>query len=200
MQVRRAREGDVESQAWLIRRFSPLLIANARYRMWRNLRDYYDPEDIVNDVWLVALRKLPELTPREGRCTPVLLRFLSTTLVNRINELVRKHLRGKPHKVAAIEKSGGGTDAADRLPDETRGLLSRIIQEEEKDAVTEAIEALPDRDRELVVLRGIEQLPYRHISQTLGGEENALAVAYHRAIMKLRRALAGSVFNEFTTK
>ena len=55
--VRRAREGDAPSLEWVVNRFAPVLLANARYRLGKGLSKIYDPEAIVNDVWAVALPK-----------------------------------------------------------------------------------------------------------------------------------------------
>ena len=64
-------------------------------------------------VWVVALPRLPELPPRDERHTPVLLKFLSTTLLYRINNLVQKHIRGKPGRVRA---AGGATKVVSMVP------------------------------------------------------------------------------------
>ena len=196
--VRCARSGDADSLEWVIRKFSPLLAANARYRLGKVLGQIYEPEDLVNDVWLVALGRLPDLPERDGRYTPVLLKFLSTTLIYRINNLVNKHIRGKPKR----ERGGGGDrEEADGvgvdLPADTVQIVTRLCRQEVRDAVAEAISGLDERERSLVILRGIEQQPYREIALVVGGDAKVLAVQYQRALKKLRERLPGSVFEEF---
>ena len=39
--------------------------------------------------------RLPALTPRSGRLTPVLVRFLSTTMIQQINGAIRRYIRGQ---------------------------------------------------------------------------------------------------------
>ncbi|MBI4603725.1 MAG: hypothetical protein HY721_17360, partial [Planctomycetes bacterium] len=158
LHVRRAKAGDRESLEWLVKRFTPLLIANARYRLARPLWSLYDPEDVVNDVWLVALPRLPDLPPREGRHTPVFLKFLSTTLLYRVNDLVAKHIRGKPGRAAAPAWDAGTDlrDPVDALPAPTTEAVRRLVRQEAREAVAAAIDELEEGDRSLVILRGIE--------------------------------------------
>src|SRR5262245_26763813 len=70
--VRRAREGDSQSIAWLVERFAPALLAQAHYRLRSLPRGLYDPEDLVQDAWIAALPHLPSLSARDARYTPVL--------------------------------------------------------------------------------------------------------------------------------
>ena len=195
--VRHARDGDPKSLEWLIRKFTPLLLANARYRLGKILGELYDPEDIVSDVWAVALPRISELAARDGRFTPVLLKFLSTTLLFRVNNLVQKHIQGKPrrerHENARSIDGQLGID----LAQESTGILTRMAREETRDAIAESLAQLDETDRELIILRGIEQQPYKDIALVLRADTKVLAVKYRRALQKLREKLPGSVYDEF---
>lgn len=195
--VRRAREGDLESLEWIVEKFSPLLLASARYRLGKTLSTLYDPEDIVNDVWLVTLPKLPELPSRDSRYTPVVLKFLSTTLLYRINNLVEKHIRGKPQKEHAARSETSVRDPVDELEAQQTAMIRRVMRGEIGDLLDSGLGRLDERDRELVILRGIEQQSYKEIATLLGRDRKVLAVQYQRALEKLRTLLPGSVFEEF---
>ncbi|MCR9246960.1 MAG: sigma-70 family RNA polymerase sigma factor [bacterium] len=187
MHVRGAVDGRAESIDWMVRRFSSLLVAQARYRLRGRMAAICDPEDVVNDVWLAVLPKLERIEPRAGRYTPVLLAYLGTTVLNRVNTLVMKHLRGKPRSTEL---------APSRLPEETRTVVSRAVQTEEHARVLAAIDELSDDDREIVVLGAIEQRPRDEIAQKLGVTTGAARVRLHRAIERLRQRLPGSAFDE----
>ena len=194
--VRKARAGDRRSLDWLIERFSPLLRAAAEYRMTGSLRRLYDPEDIVHDVWVTALPRLEELSPRDERYTPVLLKFLSTTLLYKVKNLVQKHIRGKPPREERKEGPGTGLDPLDRVAAKEAGPASRLVRKERKDMVASSLDKLDPRDRELIILRGIEQHAYAEISAILGEDAKQLAVRYQRALKKLRSRLPGSIYDE----
>ncbi|MEM7230585.1 MAG: sigma-70 family RNA polymerase sigma factor [Planctomycetota bacterium] len=195
LHVRRARDGDSQSLEWVVEKFSPLLLASARYRITPSLRRVCDAEDLVSEVWLVALPRLAELQARDERYTPVLLRFLSSTLVNKMNNLVRKHLRGKPKLQGPKSETD---DPLSQVPAPVTGIVTRLSKQEERGSVLHALESLPDRDREIIVLRGIEQQPYRDIEALVGGDAKSLAVRYSRALEKLRRQLPESVYTELS--
>ena len=91
--IARAHDGDEASRAWIVARFSPFLLMQARYRLHGGLRRICTPEDIVDEVWLVTLPRLGDLRPRDGTWKPVLLKFLGTTLLNQVNTLLTRHLR-----------------------------------------------------------------------------------------------------------
>lgn len=196
LHVGRARSGDAESIGWLVERFSPLLLANATLRMGKVLREVHDPEDVVNDVWLRVLPKLPVLAPRDGRYTPVFAKYASRALVNRINELLEKHIKGKPKKQRRSTSEGEPMDAVAHLPAETRGVVTRFLDQEKHGLVGQAIDELEPADRELIVLRGVESRPYKELAVVLKADAKVLAVRFQRALEKLRRKLPGSVFDD----
>jgi RNA polymerase sigma-70 factor (ECF subfamily) len=195
LHVRRARDGDAESLAWLVARLTPLLLAQARHHLSGALRALYDPEDLVQEVWLVMLPKLAELPHREGRYTPVLLKFLAGVLANKVGNLLQKHVLKKPRAVSSdAGDSGAGVLAA--LPTPVTGAMTRLLRGEERDQVREALECLAPQDREILILRGIEQASYREIAAVLGVDPDVLPMRYQRALARLRKELPGSVYEE----
>jgi RNA polymerase sigma factor (sigma-70 family) len=194
--VRKARHGDEASLEWVVARFTPLLRAAADYRLGEHLRRIYDPDDILQDVWAVALPRLEDLVPRSERYTPVLLKFLGTTLIRRIQHLMRKHIRESRDKSSPAGKEREGEGALEALPARETSILRRIVRRERRDLVSVALESLEPRDRELIILRGIEGQPYREIGLLLEENPKSLAVRYQRAVERLRRELPRSVFEE----
>jgi len=192
--VRQAAGGNPDSLDWLVRRFSPLLLAQAEHRLGPHLRRWYDPGDIVHDAWVAALPKLEGMNPRDGRLTPVLLKFLSTTVLYRVMSLLQKHLRatggeGVPREVGA---SFSG------VADEATQVVSRAMRGERQDAVRRAIERLPDADCQVVILRGIEQNSVQDIALMLNEKPNTITVRYRRALERLRAELPDSVLAELS--
>ena len=185
--VRRAKRGDGESLEWLVRRFTPLLLAQARYRMSPALAAHVDPEDLVQEVWAVALGGIDAFGERDGRETPVVLRYLSTTLLYRLANLTRKHIRD----AAEAGPDDGDSAKVGGLPDETLGAVTRITRGEVRGELARAIDELPDRDREVVVLRGIEQHSNARVAELVGDSANAVSLRFNRALEALRKRLSG---------
>jgi RNA polymerase sigma-70 factor, ECF subfamily len=57
--------------------------------------------------------------------------------------------------------------------------------------VREAIAELPDRQREVVLLRIDGGLPFAEIGTALGITENAAKVSFHHGVRRLRERLGG---------
>src|SRR5688572_22626450 len=93
--IQQAIKNDRVSLAWLVSRFTPLLLYLAHHRLGPPLRRFCDPDDAVADTWMTILPILPELAPAEGSLTRGLLRFASTVLNRRIRDLLEKHVINK---------------------------------------------------------------------------------------------------------
>jgi len=191
LHVRRARAGDADSLAWVVERFTPLLLAQARYRLGPTLARAHEPADLVQDVWAVALAALPKLEGRAERATPTLVAFLSRTLLLRVAELARRRIRR-----AGREGAPEAPDPLAACAAETRGVLTRLAGDEAIERVREAIESLPDADREVLILRGFEQHENHVAARLLGQTPNAVSLRYNRALERLRQMLPGGVFDE----
>ena len=66
---------------------------------------------------------------------------------------------------------------------------NRVMRKELCDAVMEAVAALPDRDREILMMRHIEKLGMAEIGDTLGMAEVAVRTRHYRALTRLRLKL-----------
>lgn len=60
--------------------------------------------------------------------------------------------------------------------------------------ITNALQKLPQTQRDLILLRVFDDLPYRDIARIVGKSEGACKVAFSRAIHDLRTALPLSVY------
>lgn len=186
MHVNRAIDGDSRSLDWLVERLDPLLQAQASYRMGPIQQRICDPRDVVQEAWLVLLPRLGSLPPRDGRMTPVLLSFLSTTIINKLNNVLRAELRRDNHEA----------EAAHAQPDALDEVAARVEQRETQTHVNEAIAELVTQDREILILRGIEQRPADEVAQLLDLSKHAVHKRYSRALERLRARLPHSVFGE----
>lgn len=186
MHVARAVDGDVASLEWLVGRLSPLLRAHATFRLGTVLRRHHDPDDLVNDAWLALLPRLQELLRDPGgRRTPVLLKYMSNTVVLRIRHLARHHARQGVEEQMPSEVTAAQS-----------GAITRALRQERDEAVRTAINELEERDREVVLLRGIEQLQAAAVAAMLEIGVEAVHKRYQRALDRLRRRLPSSVFDE----
>lgn len=167
-------------------RFSPLLLAQAHYRLGRDSLAGCTPEDIVQETWAIALPKLPSLDFQD-RTTPIAMKFLSTIVLHR----VQRHLRAKIRESTLV-----GNHPLSELADEAQGMLTSAIRRETVNEVLDALERLPELDRDIIVLRLIEQRSGDEVARQLDLSRGAVYVRQHRAVAELRQRLPESLFKE----
>lgn len=184
VRIRRALAGHRTDLDWVVGHLGPLLEAQARYRMPPSRRDEVD--DIVHEVWLDALPRLGDLRAREGRYTPVLIRYLSKTLLHR----VRRRTSGAP-RPATLQEPTAATPPETVVREASLGEVHRRIRE--------GIDQLGERDREVLVLRGVEQWANREVAEITGEPANTVAVRYRRALGRLRERVPHSLLDELLT-
>ena len=71
-----------------------------------------------------------------------------------------------------------------------RDPLIWLLAEEQREMIRDAVEQLPGRDKELMLLKYTEGWSYRQLAEHLGLSESAVEARLHRAREKMRRVLA----------
>jgi DNA-directed RNA polymerase specialized sigma24 family protein len=182
--VRAAVRGDGTSRDDLVRRFTPLLLAQARYRLPRAMAHVCEPEDLVQECWAIALPRLPDLRLQQERMTPVLLKFLATTMLRLTAGLMRRHVTGRP----------SATDSAlGLLPAEVSGVITQLCRREGEDALQKALAGMPAELREVLVLRGIEQQANSVVARLLRIDDSVVTRRFQSALELLRNVLPADI-------
>ena len=194
IRVRGAIAGDRESLGWIVTRFSPLLRAQATWRLG-HLASEVDVDDILAEAWLVMLRRRNDLVLDGRRATPRVLTFLGTTIVNLVNNRIKAAVKQKrrtaPHPNPELE-----IDPLDEVAATVTGALTAVARGEIGNRLGASLAALPDKDREVVLLRAVEGLTNLEASRELGEEPNTVSHRYRRAIEKLRAIVPDSLFDD----
>jgi RNA polymerase sigma-70 factor (ECF subfamily) len=197
--VERAREGDEDAFAALVRRYSPMLMRLARMYVPTDAL----AEDVVQETWVAVLRGLDRFEGRSSFKT-----WLFRILVNRAKTRgVREH-RSIPF--ASVGGGGGAGDDGDANGDGSAVDPSRFTSsgawtsapadwhddpetslesEEALRIAREAIAELPERQRIVITLRDLEGLSSDEVRNVLDVSETNQRVLLHRARTKVRKAL-----------
>jgi RNA polymerase sigma-70 factor (ECF subfamily) len=94
----------------------------------------------------------------------------------------KDHLRAERDTVEIDEIS-------DIVPSKERTPEQTVSSRQTGDVIQQALNSLPDEYRDVIVLKHIEELDYREISDILGVSVNALKVRAHRGREMLRELL-----------
>lgn len=195
IRVQRAVAGDRESLGWLVAHFDAFVIAQVRMRLGAAAPRGDEIRDVVDEIWLVLLGKIGELRPRNGRLTPVLLKFLATTTFNVCNNFLRRAIAQKDlREVARAARKDAPTPSIAQIAARDAGAPTEVSWREIGVQIGTALDSLEADKVEVLVLRLMEQRSNEEIASLLGIPRNTVAVRYRRALERLRGALPVSIF------
>jgi RNA polymerase sigma-70 factor (ECF subfamily) len=125
-----------------------------------------DAEDLTSETFERALRYKKSYDPRKGEPIAWLL------------GIAKRCVDGQGPRLELASEFADVTDPADVEGDTVRRLT-----------IARAVGTLDERDRELIALRYGADLTARQIAEVLGARTNAIEVALHRALARLRETL-----------
>lgn len=145
-----------------------------------------DAQDILQDTFsqLVESSRRLEQIEQIGA-------WLFRVARNKIADLYRK-------KRPAAESALNETDTAflaEIMPDFSNDPEDILMREVIWDAIQEAVEDLPDEQKEVFVWHEFDGMRFKEIAELTGESENTLRLRKHRAVKYLREQLA-SLYNE----
>ena len=175
----RAREGDADA-------FCVVAQAHEQRLFQQAIALCHDPtaaEDLAAETLIEAWKSIGRF---DGSCR--FSTWLYAILLHRYQKLIRR-LRSRPVPLSALP----GAEAADRelllerLPD-TQSLPPETLAQAEANArMREAINALPARHRQVVLLRFFEDASLPEIAAALGLSIGTVKSRLHHALVKLRK-------------
>jgi RNA polymerase sigma-70 factor (ECF subfamily) len=185
-------QGDRDARNRLLDRHRGRLRELVNLRIDPRLAARVDPSDVVQESLAEADRRLPDyLRTRPLPFYP----WLRGLALQRLTDLHRRHVRSLKRSVRREEarfpllSDDSVQDLARRVSGRGSSPSAGLQRREAQQGMRAALEALPERDREVLVLRHLEQLSVREIAAVLGISEGAVKVRHLRALERLRRAL-----------
>lgn len=165
--------GDSDAARQLTLRLAPRALGYAA----RLLGDRAEAEDVLQDAMLRLWRAAPDWRPGEAQVSTWLYRVVSNLCIDRRRARARR-------PAAALDDA---PDVADGGP----GAEAALMQARRMAALEEALAALPDRQRQAVVLRHIEGLSNPEIAAILDVGVEAVESLTARGKRALAAALQG---------
>jgi RNA polymerase sigma-70 factor (ECF subfamily) len=176
------------------------LRAMVAVRLDRRLATRVDPSDVVQETLAEAHQRLPEYLQSSAIPFYPWLRSLAW---RRLIQLYRRHIVSQARAVTREERWDGylpdhsAQDLAERLTARGSSPSRRIQREEQKARVRAALARLEPRDREVLVLRYLEQLSLDETAAVLELSTEAAKSRQRRALerfaMFIERSTDGDV-------
>jgi RNA polymerase sigma-70 factor (ECF subfamily) len=107
-----------------------------------------------------------------------------------IDESRRRVHRKHPSLDAPTGTEADGPTLHERLPGREHGADRRTVGNELKQRMAQAIDALPEEQREVFVLRQVQNLAFKEIAEITGVSENTVKSRMRYALERLQGALA----------
>ncbi len=183
-----ARRSDKSAANQLLSRYRDRLRRMVAVRMDDRLSARVDPSDVVQETLMLAATKLAEYL----RDPPLpFYPWLRQIAWNRLVALHRRHLEAGKRNIRREQPLSISGDSAiqlaERLACRESGPLQRAVRKEMCQRVRTALSALAESDREILILRHLEQLSYGDCAAILQVTEAAAKQRYVRALRHIRR-------------
>lgn len=190
--LRRIEAGETEAAALLLHRDRDRLRRMVETRLDPRLRQRFSVSDVLQDIDLVATRRLTDYLQKRPMPFFLWLRYLAG---QHLVELARHHL-GAERRDVRREVDGSLLYSASSIDYLARGLATdetsptqAVMREEEAKRLHRALEALESCDREVLSLRHYEHLTNEEVARELGIEPAAASKRHVRALKRLRELM-----------
>jgi RNA polymerase sigma-70 factor (ECF subfamily) len=190
--LRRATQGDNDARQRLLDRHRSRLRQMVAVRMDRRLAARVDPSDVVQEALADASQRLDDyLRDRPLAFYPWLRQFAWARLValHRQHVLAGKRSVNREERGDLLLSDQSAGALADRLLAPGTSPSHRVLRDELLDRVRDALARLTPRDREVLVMRHLEQLSTAEVAALLGISEGTVMTRQTRALVRLRALL-----------
>jgi RNA polymerase sigma-70 factor (ECF subfamily) len=176
--VAEALAGDRDALREVLETIRPIVVRYCRARVGAMERSGLSAEDVAQEVCLAAVMALPRYRDR-GR---PFLAFVYGIAAHKVADAYRAAGRDLAYATDSIPEHRSAE------PDPEQAAL-------EADSVTrmsELLEILPDKQREILILRVVVGLSAEETAEAVGSTPGAVRVAQHRALARLKSAIVAA--------
>lgn len=185
----RYQRGDSSAFAFLVRRHKAPLYNF----VLRHLRSQPAAEDITQEAFLRVVQRASEFK-HEARFSTWLYTIARNLCIDHSRKM---KLRRHPSLDAPTDTSDGSRPLLEVVPSSsTESDVERAAEwTAMRRSIVAAVEALPDDQREVFLLREVANLPFKEIAEVTGTPENTVKSRMRYALERLRMALSN--FEEY---
>ncbi|AVP69675.1 sigma-70 family RNA polymerase sigma factor [Rhodococcus hoagii] len=171
--VAAAAQGDRNALSQVLASIRPLVVRYCRARVGAAERGQLSADDVAQEVCLAVMTALPRYQD-QGR---PFMAFVYGIAAHKVADAHRNAARNKSDPVAEVPD----VVSADDSPEE------RALNSETSRQVNALLQTLPEKHREILVLRLVVGLSAEETAAAVGSTAGAVRVAQHRALAKLKK-------------
>ncbi len=185
-----AKAGSGDALGVLLDRYRNYLLLLARLRMGK-LRGKLDVDDLLQEVCMEAHREFARFRGSTEREFLAWIRqILSAIFLNQVRHYYGTQRRDPRRERRISEMWERSSHALEE------GLIApltspsqRAVRHEHSVILADALGALPDHSREVIILRHLEGLSFPEVAERMGRTEDSVKNLWARALARLRRTL-----------
>ncbi|MFW5921597.1 MAG: RNA polymerase sigma factor [Polyangiales bacterium] len=194
--------GDLRSQEdeELLRRFNEgdartFEVILERYRrpvfnfVLRSVRDPSKAEDLLQEVFLRVVQR-SEHFKGDSKFSTWLYTIARNLCIDTSRKMAFRRHRSLDAPARSAEADGEGTPMVERVEGREHGADRRAIAERMRTQLAAAVEELPDDQKEVFLMRQVQNLPFKEIAEIVGVPQNTVKSRMRYALERLREALA----------
>ncbi|MCV7373948.1 sigma-70 family RNA polymerase sigma factor [Mycolicibacterium sp. GCM10028919] len=176
--VAQAVAGDRDALRKVLEIIRPIIVRYVRARIGTADRSGLSADDVAQEVCLAAITALPRYKD-QGR---PFLAFVYGIAAHKVADA---------HRAAGRNKS----DATDALPERAStaaGPEQLAIDSESAARMKKLLEILPEKQREIIILRVVVGMSAEETAEAVGSTAGAVRVAQHRALARLKSEIVAT--------
>jgi len=187
-----ARAGDLSAQQRLLSRHSSRLKQMIAVFLDPRISARVDPSDVLQETLTIAARRLPDYSDAmPGGFYP----WLRQIAKDQIIDAHRKHIHAGKRSVereirnVSFVSDASASQLADRLVSKEGSPSAQAGHNERRAGVMAALKQLSDSNRELLLMRYVEQLSTREIAEILATTDSAIKSRLWRSLEKMNQIM-----------
>lgn len=170
--VAEAVAGNRDALREVLETIRPIVLRYCRARVGAQERSGLSADDVAQEVCLAAITALPRYTD-QGR---PFLAFVYGIAAHKVADAHRGAARNRAEP----------TDAVPERYSSEAGPEQRALDGDAAARMNELLQILPDKQREILILRVVVGLSAEETAETVGSTAGAVRVAQHRALARLK--------------
>ncbi len=186
-----AKAGDRVALGRLLERYRNYMAVLIRIQVGRRLSRKVDAEDLLQEIGLEVHRKLSTFRgSSEREFLTWVRRMIGSILANQVRHFLGtkcRDLRLERALVDELDHSSRALNASLVAPESTPS--QQAIRREQAVILSDALQELPEKYREVIILRHLEGLSFPDIARRLDRTEDSVKNVWLRGLARLRRIM-----------
>jgi RNA polymerase sigma-70 factor, ECF subfamily len=176
--VAEAVAGDRDALRQVLETIRPIVVRYCRARIGATERSGLSADDIAQEVCLAAITALPRYED-QGR---PFLAFVYGIAAHKVADAHRAAARNRAEPTEVVPERYSGEAGPEQM----------AIDAESSARMAKLLEVLPEKQREIVILRVVVGMSAEETAEAVGSTPGAVRVAQHRALARLKAEITAS--------